>query len=96
MIGIFAVVMLLGGLIAGMIAYNKTSTTSTFVAFFILGALFPLIGIIVAVLSKPSAPAGLIAVVCPRCSARQNIAQGATEWSCWQCHTGWQLPARTA
>jgi hypothetical protein len=96
MIGIFAVVMLFGGLIAGMIAYSKTPTNGTFVAFFILGALFPLIGIIVAALTKPAAPAGLLAVVCPRCTAKQNIEQGATEWSCWQCHTGWHLPTRTA
>jgi hypothetical protein len=52
MIGIVLTVSLLGGLIAGMIAYNKNRTNGTFVVFFILGAMFPLIGIIIAALSK--------------------------------------------
>jgi uncharacterized protein DUF2510 len=51
-LGVIAVVLLLGGLLAGMIAYSKNRTTGTFVAFFILGALFPLLGIVIAALTK--------------------------------------------
>lgn len=51
-IAVVATVMIVGGLIAGMIAYSKNRHNSTFVAFFVLGALFPLIGIIVAALTK--------------------------------------------
>jgi ABC-type dipeptide/oligopeptide/nickel transport system permease component len=51
-IGAGVAVALFFGIIAGMIGYTKQRTTSTFVAFFLLGALFPIFGIIVALLSK--------------------------------------------
>ncbi len=52
LIGVLVVVALTGGLIAGMIGYTKQRNTATFVAFFILGALFPIFGVIIAALSK--------------------------------------------
>lgn len=51
-LGVVAVVALFGGIIAGSIAYSKAPTTGTFVGYFILGACFPLIGIVIAALSK--------------------------------------------
>lgn len=51
-IGILAVIMVFGGIVAGAIGYSKHPSTGTFVAFFIFGALFPLIGILVAAFSK--------------------------------------------
>lgn len=43
--------------------------------------------IIVALLPKqlPKAPAGLTAVICPRCSAAQNVPN-PSNYECWQCH----------
>lgn len=84
MIGIIAVVLLAGGLIAGAIAYSKTQSTSAFFAYFVLGALFPLIGIIIAAASK-SVPAGMVRVTCPRCNTPQNVAHDAPGMRCWRC-----------
>jgi hypothetical protein len=55
-LGILLVICLAGGLIAGAIAHNKNPQTSVFVTFFFFGAVFPLIGIIVAALTKGPAP----------------------------------------
>lgn len=85
MIGIIAVIMLTGGVIAGAIGYSKTQQTSSFVAFFVLGALFPLIGIIIAAVSGQGAPAGMVRVKCPRCDAAQNVAHDAPGMRCWRC-----------
>jgi len=85
MVGIIAVVMLTGGVIAGAIAYSKTPATSTFVVFFVLGALFPLIGIVIAAASSRAAPAGMMRVTCPRCNAGQNVAHDAAGMRCWRC-----------
>lgn len=43
--------------------------------------------LIVALLPKqlPKAPRGLTAVLCPRCSAAQNVPYPA-DYECWQCH----------
>lgn len=51
-LGVLAVVALFGGFIAGSIGYTKNRSTSTFVVFFIFGALLPLLGIVIAALSK--------------------------------------------
>lgn len=93
MIGIIAMVMLTGGLIAGAIAYSKTQQTSSFVAFFILGSLFPLIGIIIAAVSGRAAPAGMVQVKCPRCNAAQNVARDASGMRCWRCGETQGAPA---
>jgi hypothetical protein len=53
-IAVVAMVAVFGGLIAGMIGYSKTQHSSTFIAFFFLGALIPLLGIVIALLSKPA------------------------------------------
>jgi hypothetical protein len=59
MVGVIAVVSLFGGFIAGMVGYTKNRTTATFVAFFIAGALLPVLGIVIAALSKgPDSPPG--------------------------------------
>jgi hypothetical protein len=53
-LAVIVMIPLLGGLIAGMIGYSKTQQNSTFVGFFILGALIPVLGIVIALLSKPA------------------------------------------
>lgn len=85
MLGIIFAVALVGGLVAGAVAYNKNPRGSTFVAFFVIGALFPLIGIVIAAVSKPAAPAGMVRVTCPRCNAAQNVAHDAPGMRCWRC-----------
>jgi hypothetical protein len=55
-LAVIVMVPLLGGLIAGMIGYSKTQQNSTFVGFFFLGALIPVLGIVIALLSKPAGP----------------------------------------
>lgn len=41
------------GLAAGMIAYMKIKTVGTFIGLFLLGALLPIVGLVVAVMMKP-------------------------------------------
>jgi small basic protein len=53
MFPVIAVIALLFGFIAGMVAYSKIPKTSVFVVFFIFGAMFPVLGIIIAALVKP-------------------------------------------
>ncbi len=73
------------GLIASEIAFNKGLSTG---GYFLLGFLLGPIGIIGAAVATPgrTTPKGLVAVHCPRCSARQNVAPNSPGYQCWQCH----------
>jgi hypothetical protein len=58
--------------------------------FFALGFFFPVIGLLIAALISPGLPGpppGMRAVVCPRCSARQNVDPEKPSYECWQCAT---------
>lgn len=62
-----------------------------------LGGLLGLLGVVIAAClsrNQPRPPPGLVAVVCPRCNAPQNVPKGAAEFKCWQCHlhTGMASP----
>nr|WP_322000733.1 hypothetical protein [Rhodococcus qingshengii] len=62
--------------------------------FFLLGLLFPIIGVIVAILASPGTPLpplGMRAVVCPRCNANQNVPAQQVSYECWQCKLDVQL-----
>jgi hypothetical protein len=50
-----------------------------------IGAIIPILGIIMAAVTKPSPPKGMAAVDCPRCNARQNVPLAATYFQCWRC-----------
>lgn len=91
MVAAYIVAAVIFGLITGLIAQLR-GVRPVF-GFIVLGAVLPLVGIIVAAIAKPSPPAGMMAVTCPQCNGRQNIPEGAREWTCWQCHAEWQLPA---
>lgn len=81
----FIVILIAFGLLAAAIARGKQRSG---LGFFLLGALFPLIGLIVVALISPGAPVppGMRRKTCPRCNAVQNVAQSATEYECWQCN----------
>ena len=75
------------GVGSGAIASRKNRSVA---GFFLLGFLFPIVGLIVALIvspGQPEAPAGLRAVNCPRCNARQNIDPKIGTYECWQCKT---------
>jgi hypothetical protein len=58
--------------------------------FFALGFFLGVIGLIIAAVvspGQPGPPAGMHAVVCPRCNARQNADPRQPSFECWQCKT---------
>lgn len=81
---VIAVVQFACGWIAAELAARKDRS---FAAFFFVGALLGLIGIVIAaaVTGTPAAPSGMKAVTCPRCNARQNIERNRSTFDCWQC-----------
>ena len=83
---VIAVVQFACGWIAAEIAARKDRS---FVGFFFVGALLGLIGVLIAAVisGTPSAPAGMRAITCPRCNARQNIDRNRAAFDCWQCKT---------
>ncbi|CAM3104137.1 hypothetical protein DFJ75_3694 [Williamsia muralis] len=83
---VIAVVQFACGWIAAELAARKDRS---FAAFFFVGALLGLIGIVIAaaVTGTPAAPPGMKAVTCPRCNARQNIERNRSTFDCWQCKT---------
>lgn len=75
------------GVASAAIASKKNRSTA---GFFLLGFMFPIIGLIVALIigpGHPPAPAGLRAVTCPRCNASQNVDPKQGSYECWQCKT---------
>ena len=62
-------------------------------AYFCIGAILPLIGVVLACVAQPSAPAGMVSVKCPRCDAKTNVAHDAPGMECWQCHLVQGQPA---
>ncbi|WP_188486820.1 hypothetical protein [Williamsia phyllosphaerae] len=80
---IIAFILICGGASAA-IANGKNRSAA---GFFLLGALFPLIGLIVALLISPGhpVPKGMRKVTCPRCGTHQNIGASDSEYECWQC-----------
>jgi hypothetical protein len=80
----FAVfILILCGLLAGVIAQRKQHS---FGAFFVLGFLLGVFGILWAILMRPGAPAGMRSVTCRRCNARQNVPLPESDFHCWQCN----------
>jgi hypothetical protein len=75
-----------GGYWASDIARRKGRSPT---AFFVLGLLVPVIGVIVTALvptgQRPAAV--MVAVVCPRCNARREVDQHESIFTCWQCRT---------
>ena len=79
------------GTISAATAINKNLSA---VNYFIVGFLLGPIGVIVAAVAtprQPAAPPGLHAVVCPRCTAHQNVDAASKEAECWQCKSKWSL-----
>lgn len=91
MLPVLIVVMFTGGLLAGIIAANRGVQPAF--AYFCIGAILPLIGVIVACVSQPTAPNGMVKVKCPRCDATTNVAHDAPGMECWQCHLVQGQPA---
>lgn len=83
MIGIILAVMLVGGIVSGAIAAGRGVQPAF--AYFMIGLLLPLVGIIVAAVVQPSAPAGTMRVRCPRCGATTNVQKDAPGMRCWRC-----------
>jgi hypothetical protein len=54
-------------------------------AFFVLGLVTSIVGVIIARFVPAKAPAGSRLVSCPRCSAVTNVPDGCTEFECRQC-----------
>ncbi|MCZ4587718.1 hypothetical protein O4328_29190 [Rhodococcus opacus] len=80
------------GVIAGTIAGRKNRDS---LGFFLLGLLFPVIGVVAAILAAPGEPLpplGMRAVTCPRCNTRQNVNAQLPNYECWQCKLDVQLP----
>jgi hypothetical protein len=78
-------VLVVCGLIASGIASEKNRSGG---GFFLIGFFFGPLGILVAALigrEKPKTPAGMRAVVCPRCNAEQNVDAHQPSFECWQC-----------
>ncbi|HEX7823527.1 MAG TPA: hypothetical protein VF477_01365 [Mycobacterium sp.] len=89
------IVAILVGLVCGgassAIAGGKNLSAGSY---FVLGFLLGPIGLIVAAAATPreaSAPIGQHAVICPRCTARQNVDVASREAECWQCKKQWSL-----
>jgi hypothetical protein len=82
---IIVVVMLACGGIAAVIARAKNHSV---LGPFVLGALLGIIGILIVAVQPsglPTAPPGMRAVKCVKCSAVQNIPEDQTAFGCWQC-----------
>ena len=83
-VGVVALAIVSGTASAVIAAKRDRSITG----FFWLGFLLPAIGIAIAAIAapgEPPAPAGMQAVACPRCNARQNVANDVAAFQCWQC-----------
>lgn len=81
----------IGGVLAYLVADARKIPNPA--AYLFLGALLPLIGVIVAAVTKPAAPAGMVKVKCPRCDATTNVQNDAPGMECWQCHLVQGQPA---
>lgn len=81
---------LCSGAIAATVARNRNVQPPS--RYFLLGAVLPLVGILIAALVPPTAPPGMTAVNCPRCNARQILPKGAGKLECRRCHGAWQWP----
>ena len=71
---------------AGMISDRKHNGFGTGL---LIGGLLNIFGVIIVMCLKPGvpkAPAGLVAVKCPRCNTVQNVPTGQPQFECWQCH----------
>ncbi len=80
------------GLIAAYIAGEKDRSLG---GWFLIGVLFGPFGVLAAIVvghGEP-VPQGMRKVTCPRCSARQNIADFADQYECWQCKQFVRAPA---
>lgn len=87
LIFVFVVIPLACGFWASAIARKKNRSAG---GFFALGFFLGVIGLIVAAVAlpgQPGPPAGMRAVVCPRCNARQNADPRQPTFECWQCKT---------
>lgn len=74
-------------LISGSLAKSKHLDYTTY---FCLGLFLGPLGLIVAAAvpkGERPPPPGMAARICPKCTARQNIAATSTEYECWQCKT---------
>ena len=85
-----AVILWIGcAIIAGMISDRKHNGFGTGL---LIGGLLNIFGVIIVMCLKPGlpkAPAGLVAVSCPRCNAVQNVAG---PYECWQCKARTEVP----
>jgi ribosomal protein S27E len=78
--------------IGGVITSSKNRGAGTGI---VLGLLLGIIGVIIAAClssQSPPAPAGMIAVKCPRCNAVQNVPYRQPHYECWQCHISNDTP----
>ena len=82
-------VALIVGAVCGGIAYNLAwKKNRSGLEGFLWGFFLGVIGLVVVALlpaGEPRAPAGMQALTCPRCNARQNVPSGAPTFECWQC-----------
>jgi hypothetical protein len=78
--------------IAGVVTERKNRNSG---GFFLLALIFPIIGLIAALLvtpGDPPPPEGTKAVICPRCNAKQNVPKDNQTYACWQCRTAVPTP----
>ncbi|MFC9968497.1 hypothetical protein ACFVH4_30080 [Nocardia ignorata] len=81
------------GIVSMIIAEKKRRSPG---GFFLVGFFFGPLGVLVTVLvarGEPAPPAGMRAVTCPRCTARQNVAEDQADYECWQCKLVSPAPA---
>lgn len=74
-----------GAITAGIAQAKNLRTTWEW---FLVGAVFSIIGVVVVVLMKPElpgAPRGMRALKCPRCNAVQNVPCEQPLVECWRC-----------
>lgn len=95
-VGLAVIGMLLGGLIAATVARKKALKARPPIGYFVVGAMLPPVGIVLAALSKPEPPPGMRTVRCRRCNLRHTIDAAAGEWTCEQCHAVWGATSKFA
>jgi hypothetical protein len=85
---IIAVAMMFGcGYWASDIARRKGRSPNVF---FSVVLLLPVAGVIVSALIPAGPPASapvMVVVICPRCTARQDVDQHESTFRCWECAT---------